>query len=157
MSDFLSDFIPQFGRVLIFGDFNIHVCCSANELTNEFKGVLDSFSLTQSVNAPTHEQGHTLDPVISLGRSVSVREIVDAAISDHLPIIFYCDAPNSPARYRRLLTPSTAGEFAVAFRDLKQHADTVSLSPPCLDSLLSTFRSACSTVFVVLSIVLLPL
>lgn len=50
----------------------MHVYFSVNQLANEFKGVLDSFGLTHSVNAPTHEQGHTLDLVISLGLSFFV-------------------------------------------------------------------------------------
>lgn len=86
--NFLSEFIPKFVHLFICGDFNIHVCCSANQLANEFKGLLDSFGLTQSVNAPTHEHGHTLDLVISLGLSISLRDIVDTVISDHLPVVF---------------------------------------------------------------------
>lgn len=81
-SEFLSDFIPKFDRILICGDFNIHVCCTANQLADEFKGLLDSFGLTQSVNARTHEHGHTLDLVISPGLSVSLKKIVNTAISD---------------------------------------------------------------------------
>ena len=92
-SEFLSDFIPKFDKLLICGDFDIHVCYAANHLANEFKGLLDLFGLTQSVNAPTHEHGHTLDLVISHGLSVSFREIVGTAISDHLPIVFYFAAP----------------------------------------------------------------
>ena len=94
-SEFLSDFIPKFDKLLICGDFNIHVCCAANQLTNEFKHLLDSFGLTQSVNAPTHEHGHTLDLIISHGLSVSLGEIVDTAISDHLPIVFDFAAPHT--------------------------------------------------------------
>ena len=54
LQEFLSDFIPKFDKLLICGDFNIHVYCAVNQLANEFKGLLDSFDLTQSVNAPTH-------------------------------------------------------------------------------------------------------
>ena len=152
LHEFLSDFIPKFDKLLICGDFNIHVCCASNQLANEFKGLLDSFDLTQSVNAPTHEHGHTLDLVISHWLSVSLREIVVTAISDHLPVVFNFAAPppankpSSPARRRRIFTPSTAGEFAAAFRN-SQLLDDCGLAPPlCPDSLLSTFQSTCSAI-----------
>ena len=148
----MSDFIPKSDILLICGDFNIHVCCAANQLTNEFKHLLDSFGLTQSVNAPTHEHGHTLDLVISHGLSVSLREIVDTAISDHLLIVFDFAAPPpankpiSPAHRCSIFTPSTAREFAVAFGDSQLHADSGLVPPLCPDTLLSTFHSTCSAI-----------
>ena len=40
----------QYERVLILGDFNIHVCCpSSSSFTSDFMKLLDSFSLTQYV------------------------------------------------------------------------------------------------------------
>ena len=151
-SEFLSEFIPKFDKLLICGDFNINVCCAANQLAIEFKGLLDSFDLTQSVNAPTHEHGHTLDLVISHGLSVSLRGIVVTAISDHLPVVFDFAAPPpankpvSPARRHRIFTPSTAGEFAASFKN-SQLFDDCGLAPPlCPDSLLSTFHSTCSAI-----------
>lgn len=151
-SEFLSDFISKFDKLLICGDFNIHVCCTDNQLPNEFKGLLDSFDLTQSVNAPTHEHGHTLDLVISHGLSVSLREIVDTAISDYLPVVFDFAAPPPtnkpvfPARRRRIFTSSTAGEFAVAFRDFQLNVDSGLAPPLCPDSLLSNLHSTCSAI-----------
>ncbi len=70
-SEFLSDFILKFDKLLICVDFNIPVCCAANQLANDFKGFLDSFGLTQSVNAPTHAHGHTLDLVITLRSQIT--------------------------------------------------------------------------------------
>ena len=151
-SEFLSDVVPKFDKLLICGDFNIHVCCAANQLANEFKGLLGSFGLTQFVNAPTHELGHTLDLIISIGLSVSLREIVDTAISDHLPIVFDFVAPPlvkkpvSAARYRRVFTPSTAGDFAAAYSDSQLRADSGMASPLSPDSQLSTFFSTCSDI-----------
>ncbi len=46
--------------VLIFGDFNICVCCSFSSFTDFIK-LLESFDLTQYVKQPTHGNGHTLD------------------------------------------------------------------------------------------------
>ncbi|KAK7916761.1 hypothetical protein WMY93_012522 [Mugilogobius chulae] len=120
-SDFLAGLSLISDRFLIIGDFNIHVCCTTKEMTKEFLNVLDSFNLIQSVSEPTHEKGHTLDLVLSHGLDVSVKEICDISISDHLPILFTVTLPCSigkrciPARKRRILSPQTAVDFSVAF------------------------------------------
>ena len=75
-SDFLSDIILKHDRVLIVGDFNIHVCCPTSSLASEFINLLQSFNLTQSVKQPSHVKGHTLDLVLSHGFSVDDVNIV---------------------------------------------------------------------------------
>lgn len=77
---------------------------------------------------------------------------MDTAISDHLPIVFdFAALPPAnklvpPARRRRIFTPSTTREFAVAFGDSQLHADSGLVPPLCPDTLLSTFHSACSAI-----------
>lgn len=101
---------------------------------------------------PTHEHGHTINLVISHGLLVSLREIVDPAISDHLLVVFDFAAPppaNKPVflvRRRQIFTPSMAGEFAAAFRNSQLLDDCGLVSPLCPDSLLSTFHSTCSEI-----------
>ncbi len=55
----------------------------------------DSFNLTQSVTGPTHEKGHTLYLVLSYGFCITISEICDMGISDHLPVLFTVVVPNS--------------------------------------------------------------
>jgi len=83
--EFLSVIVPSADRILIMGDFNIHVCCPGKPMTKEFLNLVDSFNLSQSVSGPTHEHGHTLDLVFSLG--ITIRDICveEMAISDHMP------------------------------------------------------------------------
>ena len=69
-SVFLADLMPKYDRVLIVGDFNIHVRCPENPLARDFLNIIDSFNLVQSVLGPTHERGHTLDLVLSHGLPV---------------------------------------------------------------------------------------
>lgn len=66
--------VPKYEE-LICGDFNIHVCCPSDPLATDFKRLLASFDLTQSVDGPTHNAGHTLDLIISHGLSISLVEI----------------------------------------------------------------------------------
>jgi len=152
-SELLSDLIIKAEKLLICGDFNIHVCCETNQLATEFKSLFDSFGLTQSVTSPTHDHGHTLDLIISHGLSISLREIVDIGISDHFPILFdFSDPPPvskpvSLARRRRIFITTTAGEFTAAFRDSQLSADAGLPPPPlCPDQLLSALRSTCSAI-----------
>lgn len=58
-------------KVLILGDFNIHLCCplKPHPLTTDFTELIDSFNLSQGVTVPTHSKGHTLDRVLTLGLS----------------------------------------------------------------------------------------
>lgn len=65
------------------------MCCDSKPLSKDFLSLLDSFDFVQWVSGPTHVQGHTLDLILSRGKSVLDIKIEDAGISDHLPILFY--------------------------------------------------------------------
>lgn len=80
--------MPNVDRLLVFGDFNIHVCCPDNPLVSEFLQIVDSFKLSQSVLGATHDKGHTLDQIFSFGFSLQIIQIEDSYFSDHTPIIF---------------------------------------------------------------------
>lgn len=80
------------------GDFNIHVCCVSKPLVKDFLNILDSFNLTQSVNSPTHNKGHVLDLVLSYGLNLSITDISDACISDHMPVLFTVSLPCSQSK-----------------------------------------------------------
>lgn len=53
-----------------------------------FKPNLDSFNFVECVSGPTHEDGHTLDLVLSHGLSVCTSEICDNIVSDYMPVLF---------------------------------------------------------------------
>lgn len=60
-AEFLSEIVTSHDRILIIGDFNIHVCCDSKPLSKDFLSLIDSFDFVQWVSGPTHVQGHTLD------------------------------------------------------------------------------------------------
>lgn len=85
---FLSSVVPKADRLLILGDFNIHVCCPSKPMVKEFLQIINNFNLIQFVVGPTHNQGHTLDLILSYGLLVSDVGIKDFFLSDHKSIIF---------------------------------------------------------------------
>lgn len=73
------------GNLLIVGDFNYHMDNISNLDTVKFNKILESFSLVQHVNGPTHKKGHTLDLIITRAEDelVTCVKIRDPMLSDH--------------------------------------------------------------------------
>jgi hypothetical protein len=58
------------GRLLVVGDFNIHVDKLGNPFSCKFISLIESFDLVQRVLDPTHIAGQSLDLVLTAGRSI---------------------------------------------------------------------------------------
>jgi len=153
-SDFLSDCITSYDRLLILGDFNIHVCCPDKPLVKDFCHVMDSFGLVQHINQPTHILGHTLDLILSHGFSVVNVHIEEASFSDHKPIVFNVNLPNplsvakTPGRFSRFINSLTASHFSECFlsNDVASLISTVNELPGSIDDLVSLFNTSCSNI-----------
>lgn len=93
ISNLLSTICTQCANIILLGDMNIHVnsstCCSATE----FLQLLDCFNLTQLVDAPTHNRGHTLDLVITNSAHLSDLLVYDLGVSDHKAISMKMSLP----------------------------------------------------------------
>ena len=66
-SEFLSALLLKTDKVIIVGDFNIHVDVENDSLGTAFLSQLDSFGFCQCVHEPTHTFNHTLDLVLTYG------------------------------------------------------------------------------------------
>ncbi|XP_063952043.1 uncharacterized protein LOC129274037 [Lytechinus pictus] len=75
-----ADFLQEFddltaeisrlaGRVLLLGDFNIHVDKPSKSDVAQFLSIIESASLVQHVTGATHNMGHTLDLVMTRDES----------------------------------------------------------------------------------------
>ncbi len=64
-------------------DFNIHSDNPKDKTAKEFCGLLETFDLLRHVKGHTHNQGQTLDLVISNGVDVSCTVVRDVGLSDH--------------------------------------------------------------------------
>jgi hypothetical protein len=92
------------GKLLIVGDFNIHVDVVGNATACKFISLPDSHGLTQNVRRPTHLDGQTLDLVISRPSDNAVSDCVfSALIEDHFAVYMLVRA-HRPVRPQKKIT-----------------------------------------------------
>ncbi|XP_058233585.1 uncharacterized protein LOC131344990 [Hemibagrus wyckioides] len=123
----LSDILISFDKVLIVGDFNIHVDKANDALGLAFIDLLNFFGVKQNINSPTHRFTHTLDLVISHGTDVSDITVLPQSddITDHHLLVYTLPVEHirhiSP-RYKlgRTITPTTKDRFTNNLPDLSQ-------------------------------------
>ena len=96
MSTFLDEFqnlleifVPSPSELIISGDFNIHADSDLST-PNKFSGILDNLHLTQHINFPFHDDGHTLDLLITRSSSTVVTHLShhESYQSDHKSFTF---------------------------------------------------------------------
>lgn len=76
------------GKLLVIGDFNIHLDDSSNRSAQQFVSVIDAFGLAQDVSSRTHINGHTLDMVLcGPGDKLVSTCYVSDLLSDHFSVI----------------------------------------------------------------------
>lgn len=102
-SELLSIVIPKFDNILILGDFNIHICCPDHALSSQFLDVLNAFKITQSVTVPTHDKGHILDLILTIGLAPVLVNVKDIPVCDHKAVLFSLPLP--PVEINRNCTP----------------------------------------------------
>jgi hypothetical protein len=98
------------GKLLVLGDFNLHLDNLHDVDAKKFRELLFSLDLQQHVNMPTHQRGHILDLVITRSCEPLIQNLQShpAVVSDHCPLIFQCNI-NKPAAVKK----------AVSFRKTK--------------------------------------
>ncbi len=74
--DFLSELVLAADKVLIVGDFNIHVNNGKDALGSVFLDILNSVEVKKHVSGPTHCRNHTLVLIQSHGIDVSSVEVL---------------------------------------------------------------------------------
>ncbi|XP_057183270.1 uncharacterized protein LOC130549963 isoform X1 [Triplophysa rosa] len=123
-ADFLSDLLVNVDKVLIVGDFNIHVDSANDALAVAFTELLHSFGVTQHINGPTHRFNHTLDLIISHGADLTNIDSIPQSddVTDHYLIT--CTLRTAEisqlTRYRqgRTITSTTKDSLAKSLPDL---------------------------------------
>ena len=81
----MSLIITIYDRIIVNGDFNIHVNKTTDARASSFLDVLDR---KQHVTGSTHNHGNVLDLVISRGIEVTDLSVSDINMSDHYCVYF---------------------------------------------------------------------
>ena len=89
-SEFLSDLVLKTSKVIVVGDFNIHIDKKDDSLSTAFSSLIDSIGFSQAINVPTHSYGHTLDLVLTHGIDPECVVVFhpNPLLSDHYLITF---------------------------------------------------------------------
>ncbi len=91
--DFISELVLAADKVLIVGDFNIHIDNEKDALGSAFIDILNSIGVIQYVSGTTHCRNHTLDLILSHGIDVNGVKVLQQSndISDHYLVL--CKLP----------------------------------------------------------------
>lgn len=83
VTDFMEEFYEYMdslanstGRLLVVGDFNVHVDSKTDPNGEKLRKLLYSLHLEQHVNSPTYESGHTLDLLITRSKEDLVSDVI---------------------------------------------------------------------------------
>ena len=92
-------------RLIVAGDFNIHVDKVSDPSVRNLSEILSSFGLTQYVDFPTHTSGHCLDLIITKqDDSLIHRPTIGCLFLDHFTVICNLKIKNENFEKKRLLT-----------------------------------------------------
>ncbi|KAF7245399.1 RNA-directed DNA polymerase from mobile element jockey [Varanus komodoensis] len=68
LTEIISDLVLKTPRMLVLGDFNLHAETDLTSAAQDFMASMMATGLSQHVIGPTHECGHMLDLVFSMGQ-----------------------------------------------------------------------------------------
>ncbi len=134
-------------KVLIVGDFNIHIDNEKDALGSAFIDIMNYIEVKQPVSGPTHCRNHTLDLILSHGIDVNGVDIMQQSddISDHYLVLcklHIAKAVNSTPcyKYHTTITSTTKECFVSNLPDLSQFL-SISNSTGKLDEVTETMDS----------------
>ena len=89
MENFIEAIFHKADLMIVVGDFNIWLELRSNPDTKRFTSLMNAHGFTQTVDEPTHDEGHTLDNVYANESQIKLGVKVDRCetISDHCPIV----------------------------------------------------------------------
>ncbi|KAF7252318.1 Solute carrier family 22 member 7 [Varanus komodoensis] len=96
LMEIVSDLVLKTPRMLVLGDFNLHAETGLTGVAQDFMASMTAMGLSQHVIGLTHEHGHTLDLVFSMGQEegdlrVSNLCLAPLSWSDHFLVRFELD------------------------------------------------------------------
>ena len=88
-SDYMETVIMSTEKLVILGDFNIHIDVPSDVDARKLQDLFNCLGLEQHVREPTHTRGHTLDLIISrkCQSVIDGSPRVDRLFSDHFSVV----------------------------------------------------------------------
>ena len=129
LNDYLADLNQVHGKLLIVGDFNIHVEDKTHSDTLKFMSVLEQHKIKQHIQEPTHICGGTLDLVLTrdmLNEKLIINklEVIETSTSsDHYLIKFQCNFNHQKMTKKKMISARKINEV-----DLCQFKSDILLS-----------------------------
>ena len=87
-SELAAYITTKYDSIILNGDFNIHVNNTADPKAMDFLDLLENLEFTQHITEPTHQQGNTLDLVVSKGLTIDNVTMSHIPVSDHYCVFF---------------------------------------------------------------------
>ncbi|XP_064412565.1 uncharacterized protein LOC135355727 [Latimeria chalumnae] len=88
LSELISFLVLESPKLLVVGDFNARIDDPSDNLASELSHTMQALGFTQFVKTATHEGGHVLDLVFSMGISIMNLKVTPVAWSDHFLVHF---------------------------------------------------------------------
>ena len=141
--DFLDFFNNLPGSALILGDVNFHFDDKSKTYVSKMIDLLDSFSLSQSVDQTTHKKGHIIDWIIHrpLDNLLRSTQVTQELASDHFCVVAELNIAIPSASSKSIVTR----KIKAIDRDAFKHDLSDCISPARCDSIeaLNTSLAAC--------------
>ena len=117
-ADFLSSLAVNSDKIVIVGDFNIHMDSEGDPLRSAFLSITESIGFDQHIHQSTHSHNHTLDLVLTHNTEIANIVVMpeNPVLSDHFLITFQLSqvrrvSPVPTFYFSRKLSSRTADAF----------------------------------------------
>lgn len=141
LNELLSYLITLNGKLIVAGDFNIHVNKDYDEHALKLLRLFENYNFKQNVSGPTQREGNTLDLVFS-HTNISVSNIIfdNSVPSDHKAIVFNLSTtpPGFPKRtilcrkWRSIVHEDLKSDIRESFRNFQ---------PPTVESAVNEYNN----------------
>ncbi|KAL7406155.1 hypothetical protein ABVT39_014107 [Epinephelus coioides] len=140
-SELLSIIHSNYNRILITGDFNLHIDNTSDPVSREFLNLSNCLDFKQHITQPTHSRGHTLDLVINYGLSVGCVLCCGSGCVRPLLCVFNITSFNQQeAPVRTVRKRYLTSEVAANFIQILQSTPAEILPVPC-DFIVDNFNN----------------
>lgn len=140
---YLENHALSSGKLLILGDFNIHIEDPSDQSSLKLKDILFSLNLNQNVKDATHEKGRILDLVITRSDETFLQKInvTPCGFSDHHIISFYIPGSKPNEKQSKIKTRNLKAINIDALKEDIEKSSLIIDPPHELDELVQCYNT----------------